>query len=163
MEFLDGVGYKTKWGILNAKEFGIPQNRARCFAVSVLGDYYYDMPKGFILNKRLKDILEKEVDESYYLKDETIQSLNIHKARHEAKGHGFGWKPTTGGGYATTIKTESGYRPDSNFIVEQVREANGTLYGSCEYNNGKRLQGVWESINERSNRENFSPPPPHEV
>ena len=111
LAFLDGLGYKTKWGILNTKDFGIPQNRARCFAVSVLGDYYYDIPKGFTLKKRLKDVLETRVDESYYLKDETIQSLNLHKERHDAKGHGFGWKPTDGGGYATTIKTESGYRP----------------------------------------------------
>ena len=118
LAFLDGLGYKTKWGILNTKDFGIPQNRARCFAVSVLGDYYYDMPKGFTLKKRLKDVLEKSVDESYYLKEETIQALNIHKERHEARGNGFGWKPTDGGGYATTVKTESGYRPDSNFIIE---------------------------------------------
>lgn len=98
LAFLDGLGYKTKWSILNTKDFGIPQNRARCFAVSVLGDYYYDMPKGFTLKKRLKDVLETSVDESYYLKNETIQSLNLHKERHEAKGNGFGWKPTDGGG-----------------------------------------------------------------
>lgn len=98
LSFLDGLGYKTKWGILNTKDFGIPQNRARCFAVSVLGDYYYDMPKGFTLKKRLKDVLEKKVDESYYLKEETIQALNIHKERHDARGNGFGWKPTDGGG-----------------------------------------------------------------
>ena len=97
LAFLDRLGYKTKWEVLNTKDFGIPQNRARCFAVSVLGDYYYDMPKGFPLKKRLKDVLEKGVDESYYLKDETIQALNIHKARHDAKGNGFGWKPTDGG------------------------------------------------------------------
>lgn len=96
--FLDSMGYKTKWQVLNTKDFGIPQNRARCFAVSVLGDYYYDMPHGFPLKKRLKDVLEKNVDDSYYLKDETIQALNIHKARHDAQGHGFGWKPTDGGG-----------------------------------------------------------------
>lgn len=77
LAFLDELGYKTKWDILNAKDFGIPQNRARCFAVSVLGDYYYDMPKGFPLKKRLKDVLEKNVDESYYLKEETIQALNL--------------------------------------------------------------------------------------
>lgn len=97
LAFLDELGYKTKWDILNTKDFGIPQNRARCFAVSVLGDYYYDMPKGFTLKKRLKDVLEKKVDESYYLKEETIQALNIHKERPEAKGNGFGWKPTDGG------------------------------------------------------------------
>ena len=77
--FLDGLGYKTKWGILNAKDFGVPQNRARCFAVSILCDYYYDMPKGFPLKIRLKDVLETGVEESYYLKDETVKALNLPK------------------------------------------------------------------------------------
>ena len=96
--FLDELGYKTKWANLNAKEFGIPQNRERCFAVSILGDYYYNHPTGFPLKKRLRDVLQKNVDESYYLKEETIQALNLHKERHDAKGNGFGWQPTTGGG-----------------------------------------------------------------
>lgn len=97
--FLDKLGYYSKWGLLNAKDFGIAQNRNRCFMVSVLGDYYYDMPTGFKLQYVLKDFLDKKVDESYYLKDETIRSLNLHKERHEAQGHGFGWKPSNGGGY----------------------------------------------------------------
>lgn len=75
--FLEKLGYKNKWECLNAKDFGIAQNRNRCFMVSVLGDYYYDMPKSFKLEHRLKHFLDKEVDESYYLKDETVRQLNI--------------------------------------------------------------------------------------
>ena len=75
VEFLDKLGYHSKWGLLNAKDFGIAQNRSRCFMVSILGDYYYDMPTGFKLEYVLKDFLDKKVDESYYLKDETIRSL----------------------------------------------------------------------------------------
>ena len=98
LAFLDGLGYKTRWQVLNTKDFGIPQNRARCFAVSVLGDYLYEPPKGFPLKVRFKDVLQKKVDDKYYLKPETIQALNLHKERHQAQGHGFGWKPTDGGG-----------------------------------------------------------------
>lgn len=97
VDFLDKLGYRSKWGLLNAKDFGIAQNRNRCFMVSILGDYYYDMPTGFKLKYVLKDFLDKNVDESYYLKDETIRSLNLHKERHESQGHGFGWKPSNGG------------------------------------------------------------------
>ena len=104
IEFLDNLGYRSKWECLNAKDFGIAQNRNRCFMVSVLGDYYYDMPTGFKLKYRLIDFLDKEVDESYYLKEATIKALNIHKERHEAQGHGFGWKPTTGGGGIPSLK-----------------------------------------------------------
>lgn len=107
VEFLDILGYHSKWGLLNAKDFGIAQNRNRCFMVSVLGDYYYDMPTGFKLQYVLKDFLDKKVDESYYLKDEMIRSLNLHKERHEAQGHGFGWKPSNGGVSLTQLKPKA--------------------------------------------------------
>lgn len=42
--FLDSLGYRSKHTILNAKDFGIPQNRERCFMVSWLGDYFFDFP-----------------------------------------------------------------------------------------------------------------------
>lgn len=66
-EKLESLGYKNKWEVLNAKDYGIPQNRERCFMVSILGDYFYDFPKKIPLKLRLKDMLEKEVDEKYYL------------------------------------------------------------------------------------------------
>ena len=73
---LDSLGYKSKWEILNAKDYGVPQNRARCFMVSWLGNYYYDFPKKVKLEKRLKDILETNVDEKYYLNDDTIERIS---------------------------------------------------------------------------------------
>ena len=66
---LDSLGYKSKWEILNAKDYGVPQNRARCFMVSWLGNYYYDFPTPIKLENRLKDVLETNVDEKYYLSD----------------------------------------------------------------------------------------------
>lgn len=104
---LDELGYKSKWGLLNAKDFGIAQNRNRCFMVSVLGDYFYEMPIGFSLEHRLKDFLDKRVDESYYLTNAIIETLNLHKERHEAKGNGFGWKPTTGGVWQAPLQPEA--------------------------------------------------------
>ena len=55
---LEELGYKNKWEVLNAKDFTVPQNRERCFMVSILGDYYYDFPKTQKLELRLKDLLE---------------------------------------------------------------------------------------------------------
>ena len=89
LAFLDSLGYKTRWQVLNTKDFGIPQNRARCFAVSVLGDYLYEPPKGFPLQVRLKDVLEKYVDEKYYLNEETVQALNINSDRKKSVDSGF--------------------------------------------------------------------------
>lgn len=90
---LENLGYRSKWKVLNATDFNVPQNRKRCFMVSVLGDYFFDFPQAIGCELRLKDVLEDKVDERYYLKEGTIIALAEHKARHEAKGNGFGWKP----------------------------------------------------------------------
>ena len=75
--FLDGLGYRSKYEILNSKNYGVPQNRERCFMVSWLGDYYYDFPEPFPLEIRLKDVLEPVVDEKYYLSDEQVAKLKL--------------------------------------------------------------------------------------
>ncbi len=98
LSVLSDLGYTSCWFVINAKDFGIAQNRKRVFCISALNNPFFSiLPVGFSLKYRLKHFLEKNVDESYYLKEEIVQSLNIHKARHEAKGNGFGWKPTDGG------------------------------------------------------------------
>lgn len=84
---LDSLGYKSKWEILNAKDYGVPQNRARCFMVSWLGNYYYDFPKKVKLEKRLKDILETNVDEKYYLNDDTIERIRKCKSQQQPLDH----------------------------------------------------------------------------
>ena len=73
--FLQSKGYTCKWDILNAKDYGIPQNRERCFMVSYLGDYLYEFPRGFPLKLRLRDVLEDEVDEKYYINGEAADRL----------------------------------------------------------------------------------------
>lgn len=76
--FLDSMGYKSKWEILNGTDFEIPQNRKRCFMVSVLGDYYYDFPQKLGCTLRLKDLLEKNVSEEYYLSDNILNYFIKH-------------------------------------------------------------------------------------
>jgi DNA (cytosine-5)-methyltransferase 1 len=74
VKFLDGLGYKSKWSIMNARDYEVPQNRERCFMVSWLGDYYYDFPTHKPLAKVLRDILipEDEVEERYYLSEKGV-------------------------------------------------------------------------------------------
>jgi len=74
---LDELGYNTYWKVLNAKNYGIPQNRERVFAISIRKDIDtgYEFPIGFDNGKRLKDILENEVDEKYYLSSEKVGDL----------------------------------------------------------------------------------------
>lgn len=83
VEKLEQLGYKSKHEILNAKNFGVPQNRERCFMVSILGDYYYDFPQTIPLKLKLKDLLEKDVDEKYYLSDSKIKAIQNWKAQQD--------------------------------------------------------------------------------
>lgn len=75
---LEAVGYNNYWAVLNAKDYGIPQNRERVFIVSIRKDVdtgLFEFPKSYELKLRLKDILENVVDEKYFLSDKTIQKL----------------------------------------------------------------------------------------
>ena len=80
---LEELGYKNYVEILNAKDYGIPQNRKRCFMVSVLGEYAYNFPIKFKREYRLKDLLEKVVDKKYYLTDKHIERISNWKAQQK--------------------------------------------------------------------------------
>ena len=78
---LEHLGYNTKWDILNAKTCGVPQNRERVFAFSIRKDIdtgKFTFPLPFDTGIRLKDILEKNVDEKYYINTERASNL-IHQ------------------------------------------------------------------------------------
>jgi len=113
---LESFGYRNYCQVLNAKNYGIPQNRKRCFMISILGDYYYEFPKPFELKLRLKDMLEDVADEKYYLSQKMIESFNHHAERHRNRGNGFGWKPTQGEGIANALTASANCRSSDNFI-----------------------------------------------
>lgn len=69
---LTGYGYTNFSQVLNAKDYGIPQNRERIFVVSILGDAWFTFPQPRELKLRLKDLLEDKVDEKYYLDQEKV-------------------------------------------------------------------------------------------
>ena len=73
--YLDELGYDTYWQVLNAKNYGIPQNRERVFAISIRKDLNksFEFPKPEELKLRLKDVLEDEVEEKFYLGNEKIE------------------------------------------------------------------------------------------
>ena len=75
ISFLESVGYMNYWRDLNAKNYGVAQNRNRCFMISFLGNYLYDFPQPIPLKKKLKDYLEDNVDEKYYINNEKSNKL----------------------------------------------------------------------------------------
>ena len=84
------MGYTSYHRILNAKDYGIPQNRRRCFMVSILGKTSYTFPKKVPLRYLLKDFIYKKVDESYYLSDDLVKEFE----RYAEKGMGEDGNPT---------------------------------------------------------------------
>ena len=75
LDFLTSMGYKNFWQDLNAKDYGVAQNRLRTFVVSLLGEWNYKFPQPIPLERKLKDYLEDEVDEKYYINNEKSQKL----------------------------------------------------------------------------------------
>ena len=118
LEIMDKLGYNSYYKILNAKNFGIPQNRERVFTVSIRKDLglNYEFPPEIELTKKLKDILEETVDEKYYLSDKFIQGLLKHNEHHKEKGTGFIWKPRDLNGVASTLRANGALAPTDNTI-----------------------------------------------
>lgn len=75
IRFLENKGYSNYWQDLNAKDYGVAQNRNRCFMVSILGNYCFYFPKPHPLTKRMVDYLEDSVDEKYYINNEKSSAL----------------------------------------------------------------------------------------
>ena len=75
ISFLEKLGYKNYWQDLNAKDYGIPQSRNRTFMFSFLGNYNYKFPPKIELKTVMKDYLEDEVEEKYYINNEKSTKL----------------------------------------------------------------------------------------
>lgn len=81
ISFLESKGYTNYWQDLNAKDYGVAQNRNRCFMISILGDYFYEFPKKETLTKVMRDYLEPEVDEKYFLSLKGVQYVTSPKRK----------------------------------------------------------------------------------
>ena len=93
---LEEMGYAVFDKILNSRDFGVPQNRERIYIVAFkngIDAANFSFPEPTDSGKRIKDIIEKQpVSAKYYLSDVYLETLRRHRARHEAKGHGFGYE-----------------------------------------------------------------------
>ena len=88
LKYLEGLGYTNYWKVLNAKDYGVPQNRERVFVVSILGEHKpYKFPDPIPLDKCIADILEDEVDEKYYINKPFNLVNKGHQAELDIKGH----------------------------------------------------------------------------
>ena len=119
LDYLDGLGYKNFYKVLNAKDYGIPQNRERCFMISIRDkNTHYEFPKPIPLTRKLAYLLENDVDEKYFLSEKLITCFTDMKDRHGLiRGLRFKPKYMSSADYAFTITTHAGYRPTDNYII----------------------------------------------
>ena len=130
LKSLEEAGYNNYWKVLNAKDYGIPQNRERVFIISIREDLDmgYEFPEPFPLQLRLKDMLDTEVDEKFYLSKKCINGFVRHRERHEAKGTGFKWEVRDPDGVASCLRANSSLAPTDNTIdAEKIKQV-GQLY-----------------------------------
>lgn len=124
LEWLESQGYSNYWQVLNAKDYGIPQNRERVFVVSILGDSVYKFPETFPLEVKLKDILEDEVDEKYFLSTKLLEGFTAHKKRHQEKGTGFQYNPRDVNKHASCLRANASLAPTDNTVVVETTNKN---------------------------------------
>lgn len=113
----NGLGYHVYYKILNTKNFGIPQNRERIFIIGFKNWREFRFPKEFPLDITLKDLLEDDVNEKYYLSQKMIDGFNRHKERHEDKGTGFKWQPKSGDDIANCLRANAALCPTDNSVI----------------------------------------------
>ncbi|MBR5398835.1 MAG: DNA cytosine methyltransferase [Bacteroidales bacterium] len=122
VDTFEKLGYKVFSKILNSKDFGVPQNRERIYIVCFRNDIApteFLFPEGNKKNVCIRDILEEApIDSKYYLSNVYLNTLKAHKARHEAKGHGFGYVVRDLDGIAGTIVC-GGMGREGNLIKDE--------------------------------------------
>lgn len=130
---LDVIGYNSYYKVLNAKDYGIPQNRERIYVISIRKDIdngKFKFPEPRPLKNKLKDLLEDNVDNKYYLSDKMIRYISSKNEKWTGNNRGAFVNKTI----ASTLNTGEGSRrcDSSNYICDELPE-NANLQKFEEY------------------------------
>ena len=115
----EDLNYNIHFTILNAKDFGLPQNRPRIYIVGFKKNLRFAFPTPTKKRVKLEEILEQDVDDSYYLSQQYLNGLKKHRARHEAKGNGFGYLVVPRSGIANAIVC-GGMGKERNLVFDKI-------------------------------------------
>ena len=117
---LEDMGYIVSSEVLNAKNFGLPQNRERIFIVASLeGEFNFDSLKNTKKKSKLGDILEEEVDSKYTISDKLWAGHQRRKKEHKAKGNGFGYCMFDSESEYTSTISARYYKDGSEILIKQ--------------------------------------------
>ena len=129
LDDLKELGYKNHWAVLNAKGFGVPQNRERVFIVSILGEGCFEFPKETESGIKLIDILEDEVDEKYFVSDEMANKL-VSKISNNQVGF--------------IKKSENGTQHQHNTVYSKNMPT--STLSACDYKDPMKIQSKESQI-----------------
>ena len=130
LSFLSSLGYYSNWEVLNAKDYGIPQNRERVFVVSSLENIHYNFPKQVELKSKMKDLLEEKVDDKYYLSEKLLKCFSDMKNRNGfTRGEKFNPRKLENCNTAFAITTRAGARSTDNYIIQLGNLKNTESFG----------------------------------
>ena len=116
--------------MLNAKDYGIPQNRERVFVVSSLENMHYNFPKQVDLKSKMKDLLEEKVDDKYYLSEKLLKYFSDMKNRNGfTRGEKFNPRKLENCNTAFAITTRAGARATDNYIIQLGNLKNTESFG----------------------------------
>lgn len=136
--FLESLGYTNYWQDLNAKNYGVAQNRNRCFMFSFLGNYSYDFPQPIPLTKRIRDYLEGVVDDKFYVSDKALKGFAKHAKKQKEKGNGFHAVVKDVDDISSTIKARY-YKDGSDCLIKVAGRINSSQDGKVVYTDGIAL------------------------
>ena len=143
IEKLNSLGYTSDWADLNTKNYGVPQNRNRTFMISRLNTtQHFNFPKPITLINKLKDLLEDEVDEKYYLSDTIVSKLKIGDEIKEKIGVDLNDRKSELREITSTIKAryDCGYE---HFTPGPTGVAEPTLNKVCNDSSGNNFNAVY--------------------
>ena len=133
---LTSLGYTSSYKVLNAKDYGVPQNRRRIFVVSMLGGRMLDFPKPCPDGRVLRDVLEDDVDESFYLSEDKVAKYRAHDERQRENGTGFGWRPSEPCGISPAVLTSPAKSSTNTIIIT------GNIEDPSKYECVNRVYGM---------------------
>ena len=116
---LEDLGYKVYSKVLNAKDFGVPQDRERIYIVAFLDDVEFEFPEIANIDICLGDILDEKVDEKYTISDKLWAGHQRRKIEHKLKGNGFGYSLFNEKSKYTSTISARYYKDGSEILIEQ--------------------------------------------
>jgi len=158
------VPYHLYWKVLNAKHHGVPQNRERVFLIGIRdnADNSFQFPKEEHLNKRLKDILESDVDDKYFLSDKMINGFVKHNENHNEKKTGFIFEPKNENDIANCLRANSSICPTDNILYDNIckfdfHTCGNYIYKLCDDCEDGNNYEYFQKENDNSNYRRFTP------